>query len=131
MKISNLEKHIKDSSSEKQFQFSFCCQLCGGEWRSRMIPFSRAGSAPASDEKKVVFQVMYQREYEKAKKHSLNDAKDSFNICPICGRLVCDSCFMICDDVDMCTECSERLKEAGKRVSELSIDEAKKIEAVL
>jgi len=32
---------------------------------------------------------------------ALNQAKEIFNICPICKRLVCDHCFLICDDLDM------------------------------
>ena len=33
--------------------------------------------------------------------------------CPICKRLVCDHCFLICDDLDMCVQCAEKLNEKG------------------
>ena len=34
-------------------------------------------------------------------------------ICPICKRLVCDHCFLICDDLDMCVQCATKLNEKG------------------
>ena len=40
-------------------------------------------------------------------------AKEIFNICPICKRLVCDHCFLICDDLDMCVQCAAKLNERG------------------
>ena len=33
--------------------------------------------------------------------------------CPICKRLVCDHCFLICDDLDMCVQCAAKLNEKG------------------
>ena len=44
---------------------------------------------------------------------ALNQAKEIFNICPICKRLVCDHCFLICDDLDMCVQCAAKLNEKG------------------
>ena len=49
------------------------------------------------------------RAFQKA----LNQAKEIFNICPICKRLVCDHCFLICDDLDMCVQCAAKLNEKG------------------
>ena len=46
-------------------------------------------------------------------KDALNQAKEIFNICPICKRLVCDHCFLICDDLDMCVQCAAILNEKG------------------
>ena len=36
-----------------------------------------------------------------------------------CGtkRLVCDACFLICDEMDLCRECAARMKEPGEPVA--------------
>ena len=36
-----------------------------------------------------------------------------------CGtkRLVCDACFLICDEMDLCRECAGRMKEPGEPVA--------------
>ena len=44
------------------------------------------------------------------------EAADNMNYCPICKRLVCDRCFLICDDLDMCKRCAARLEEKGSPV---------------
>ena len=38
------------------------------------------------------------------------------NDCPICKRLVCSRCFLICDDLDMCKQCAAHLEETGSPV---------------
>ena len=38
-------------------------------------------------------------------------------VCPICRRLICDSCFLICEEMDMCRACAKRLKEDGEPVN--------------
>ena len=50
---------------------------------------------------------------ELAFQKAVNQAKEIFNICPICKRLVCDHCFLICDDLDMCVQCATKLNEKG------------------
>ena len=117
MKKISLKKYLKDISSDSLYQFSISCQICGRSWDSRPLPFSKAGSQPETAEKKIIYDVMYQRELEAARDSAVLAGKDHFNLCPICGKLVCDDCFMICDDLDMCRECSVRLNEAGNSVA--------------
>ena len=57
----------------------------------------------------VVYVYLTGTAFQKA----LNQAKEIFNICPICKRLVCDHCFLICDDLDMCVQCATKLNEKG------------------
>ena len=40
-----------------------------------------------------------------------------FSQCPVCRRLVCDACFLICDEMDLCRECAARMKEPGEPVA--------------
>lgn len=49
---------------------------------------------------------------------AVKEAEKVFNLCPICNRIVCDYCFLICDDIDLCSSCASRLKETGSPVAE-------------
>ena len=42
------------------------------------------------------------------------EARERFSQCPICRRLVCDACFLICDEMDLCRECAGRMEESGE-----------------
>ena len=37
--------------------------------------------------------------------------------CPVCGRLVCDRCFLICEDLDLCIACAKALQVRGDVVA--------------
>ena len=39
------------------------------------------------------------------------------NYCPVCKRLVCNQCFLICDDLDMCRQCATALEQKGQPVA--------------
>lgn len=39
------------------------------------------------------------------------------NYCPVCKRLVCNQCFLICDDLDMCRQCAAALEQKGQPVA--------------
>ncbi|MDY3221775.1 MAG: hypothetical protein SOX11_01355 [Lachnospiraceae bacterium] len=70
--------------------------------------FSRARVTPLSEGKRVIFDVLYKKEKE--------EAGMVFNKCPICSRLVCDRCFLVCDELDMCVSCAHYLQEQGEPV---------------
>ena len=36
---------------------------------------------------------------------------------PVCGRLVCDRCFLICEDLDLCIACAKALRVRGDVVA--------------
>ena len=112
----NTRALLLDGSTTEEFRFSLCCAQCGEAWHSRPERFSKAGITPETGGKQVVFNVLYQREREKARNRAAEEAAVNFNTCPICRRMVCDHCFMICDDLDMCQSCAERLQEKGELV---------------
>ena len=68
-------------------------------------------------EKQELYEVLYQREKERALQAARKEARERFSQCPICRRLVCDSCFLICDEMDLCRECAGRMKESGEPVA--------------
>ena len=107
---------LTDRSTSASFGFSMVCAECGKEWKSTPIVFSKAGIEPETEGKKVIFDALYQREKETAAEKAVEEASNVFNQCPICRRPVCDYCFMICDDLDLCTACATRLQEPGELV---------------
>lgn len=113
-----LKESIKDCSTKTQFCFHVCCMECGSVWKSRPVAFSKAETQAPTMEKQIVYDVLYQREKERALEQALNEAREVFSVCPICGRLVCDQCFLICEELDMCSICAKCLKEPGYPVTD-------------
>ena len=116
MLAEKVRQMLLDRSDAESFCFELPCQECGEIWKSRPIRFSRAGVKPGSEGKSIVFDALYEKEKQIARELAVKEAMQNFNICPICGRLVCDRCFMLCEDLDMCTSCAGKLEEPGERV---------------
>ncbi len=112
-----IRKAIVDCSDENTFRFAILCEECKSQWKSTPYAFSKAGVMPETEAKKIIFQKLYQREWERARSIAIEEATQHFNLCPMCSRLVCDKCFMICDDLDMCVSCADRLEERGEAVA--------------
>ena len=119
-----LESALADCSTERAFCFQLQCGQCGAIWRSKPIAFSKAGVDAPTEEKRIVYEAMYQREKAWAKAIAVREALEHFNLCPICRRLVCDRCFLICSGLDMCSGCAERLNERGEPVSARAVSAA-------
>lgn len=116
--MDQIKELLKDCSDSNQFCFSMKCMLCGEEWISTPIRFSRAQVIPETEEKRTIYEILYDKEKEYARKNAIKEAEAYFNLCPVCNKIVCDQCFMICDDLDMCSECAARFREKGEHVSE-------------
>ena len=110
-------EQLQDRSTQDEFIFSLRCSDCGDVWKSEAVRFSRAGVKPETPEKKIIFDTLYRKERESAMNRACKAAVTMVNFCPICRRLVCDYCFLICDDLDMCQSCADRLQETGQRVA--------------
>ena len=119
----NLSEILRDCSDEAQFRFAVTCEACGRVWQSRARAFSKARIPPATEGKKVVYAALYRREQQAAKEAALREAASHFSRCPICRRWVCDGCFLLCEDLDMCRSCAERLEETGSAVEALPANE--------
>ena len=115
----NLLDILVDCSDGDQFQFSVTCGECGKVWKSRTVAFSKARIPPVTEGKKVIYATLYQREKQAAREAARKEAAAHFSRCPICHRWVCDSCFMVCEDLDMCRRCAETLQETGSIVGSL------------
>lgn len=114
--IKLLLDHLEDCSTSQYFCFAIRCEVCGEFWYSSSIPFSKASQDAKYLEKRELYEAIYNREKEQAKLTAGKEAMELFSQCPICRKLVCDSCFLICDEIDMCKECAQRMKEYGEPV---------------
>ena len=66
---------------------------------------------------RTVLRTLYERERTAARDKAAAEASEIFSQCPVCGRLVCDRCFLICEDLDLCTACAEALQVRGDVVA--------------
>ena len=112
-----VKEAMGDCSTVEEFRFLVRCQECSGIWHSTPIRFSKAGAEPEPEGMRTIFRTLYEREREAAREMAAAEAAEIFNYCPVCGRLGCDRCFLICEDLDLCTACAEALQMRGSVVA--------------
>lgn len=108
-----IEKVIENLSTRDMFLFRICCDACGAAYADRPVSFSKAGITPRAEGKKIIYDALYEQEFRAVRLSAIRDAAEHMNYCPICKRLVCNRCFLICDDLDMCKQCADHLQEQG------------------
>ena len=119
-----IESILENLSTKEVFLFRIICAGCGAEYANKPARFSKAGVSPASQGKKTISDALYEQEFRAARQTALRIGAEHMNYCPICKRLVCNQCFLICDDLDMCRHCAEALQEKGNPVEAVTIDAA-------
>ena len=112
-----IKEAMGDCSTIGEFRFLLRCQACGRTWHSSPVRFSKAGTKPETEGMRAVFRALYERERAAAREKAAAEASEIFSQCPVCGRLVCDRCFLICEDLDLCTACAEALQMHGSVVA--------------
>lgn len=115
---------LTNLSSKDVFVFVILCRSCGAEYGNKPIRFSKAGKLPANENKRIIYQALYEQEFRSARQSAIRSAAEHMNFCPICKRLVCNKCFMICEDLDMCKQCADALEQPGSTVLSDVIEEA-------
>ncbi len=111
-----VEKLLENLSTREVFLFRIACSTCAAEYGGKPVRFSKAGITPPTEGKRIVFEACYEQELRSARLSAIRDAAEQLNYCPICKRLICNRCFLICDDLDMCKQCAARLEETGSPV---------------
>ena len=111
-----IESILENLSTKEVFLFRITCAGCGAEYANKPTRFSKAGVTPLSQAKKTIYDALYEQEYRAARQTALRTGAEYMNYCPICKRLVCNRCFLICDDLDMCNQCAAHLEEKGSPV---------------
>ena len=109
--------YLEDCSAKGKIQYRVRCENCKKLWYSGEKTFSHAHIAPKTEGKRIIYQTLYQREQKEAFQQAAEEAREVFSRCPICGRLVCDACFLLCEEIEMCISCAARLEEAGTTVT--------------
>ena len=108
-----IEMLLENLSTRDVFLFRIACAACGTEYGNRPVRFSKAGVIPQTPKKAALYEILYAQELQSARLSAVRDAAEHLNYCPICKRLVCNRCFLICDDLDMCKQCAAHLEETG------------------
>lgn len=112
-----LMSQIRDCSDDKRIAFGFECESCGKLWEVISVPFTRKA---VSETEQVIRDAQYRREWERVKTEALKAFREHFSVCPICGKIVCDYCFVICDEIEMCSTCAKELGKQGTPVLPLA-----------
>lgn len=111
-----VEAVLENRSSKEVFLFQVTCECCGTHYGNRPLRFSKAGTPPTTQSKQIVYSALYEQEFRSARQTAIRNASEHMNYCPICRRLVCNQCFLICDELDMCRSCAARLELRGNPV---------------
>ena len=111
-----VELVLENLSTRDFFLFRVLCGECGTAYGNKTVRFSKAGADLKTGSKKVIYDALYEQEFTSARLTAIRDAAEHLNYCPICKRLVCNRCFLICDDLDMCKQCAAHLEETGSPV---------------
>jgi hypothetical protein len=88
---------MTDESEGDVYCFTFYCDICGSPNQSVTYESDMEARYPNTRESEHI------AAFERANLEALN----WFSRCPICRRVVCDKCFCILDESDMCKECAE------------------------
>ena len=108
---------LENLSSRDVFLFRVVCGSCGTGYGNRSIRFSKACIVPAAKNQQILYDALYEQEFRAARQIAVRNAAENMNYCPICRRLVCNQCFLICEDLDMCTQCAADLDQQGRPVT--------------
>ena len=108
-----IELMLENLSTRDVFLFRVVCGSCGTEYGNKPIRFSKAEVIPQTPKKAALYEILYAQELQTARLSAVRDAAEHLNYCPICKRLVCNRCFLICEDLDMCKQCASAMEETG------------------
>ena len=111
-----VEAIIENLSTKEVFLFRVTCGSCGTEYGNKPIRFSKSEIPPTTQRKQIIYDALYEQEFRDARRVAIRNAAEHMNYCPICKRLVCNQCFLICDELDMCKQCAADLEQEGKPV---------------
>ena len=119
-----VEAVLENMSTKDVFVFRVSCGICETEYGNKPVRFSKAGMIPPDKNKRIIYEALYEQEFRSARQAAIRNATEHVNFCPICKRLVCNQCFLICEDLDMCRQCAQKLEQTGHPVLSNVIDEA-------
>ena len=108
-----VEAALENLSTKEVFLFRVTCGNCGTEYGNKPIRFSKAEIPPTTQSRQIIYNALYEQDFREARRIAIRNAAEHMNYCPICKRLVCNRCFLICEDLDMCKQCASAMEETG------------------
>jgi len=111
-----VEAFIRNLSTKDAFLFRISCENCGAEFGNRITRFSKARWLPTTQEESLICSTLYAQEFQNARQTAIRRAAEQLNYCPVCKRLVCNQCFLICGEMDMCRTCAAKQGQRGQPV---------------
>lgn len=111
-----VEAVLENLSTKEVFLFRVTCGNCGTEYGNRPMRFSKSEIPVTTPSKQIIYDALYEQELREARRIAIRNAAEHMNYCPICKRLVCNQCFLICDDLDLCRQCAADLEQQGNPV---------------
>lgn len=90
--LNPITRKVTDESDDCGFHFTFYCDICGSPWSG--VYYRGSGDS-----------MEWESEHIAAYERSNREAMMHFNRCPVCKRMVCDKCFVILDERDVCKDC--------------------------
>ena len=111
-----VEAVLENLSTKEVFLFRVTCGSCDTEYGNRPIRFSKSEIPVTTPSKQIIYDALYEQEFREARRIAIRNAAEHLNYCPICKRLVCNQCFLICDDLYMCKQCAADLEQQGNPV---------------
>ncbi len=107
---------IRDKSTDRFFKFSFYCDRCEKEWTSEEYPFVHSFSDELTDDEQRAKEILWRIDHDVALERANLEARLQFNYCKTCGGIVCDECFAMEEDEDLCQDCaSQKIPPKNKR----------------
>ena len=119
-----VETTLENMSTKEVFLFRISCAICAQEYGNKPTRFTKAGVTPSTPGKRIIYEALYEQELRDARNMAIRSAAEQMNYCPICKRLICNQCFLICDDLDMCKQCAAALEQKGQPVAPRVIEAA-------
>ena len=112
-----VEAVLENQSSKEVFLFRVTCANCGTDYGNPPRRFSKAETAPTTKSEEIIYNALYEEELRTVRQSAIRNIAEQMNYCPICKRLVCNQCFLICDELDMCKQCAAKLQQKGLPVA--------------
>lgn len=112
-----VKEAMGDCSTVEEFRFLVRCQNAVEYGTAVPSAFPKPARSLESEGMRTILRTLYEREREAAREKAAAEAAEFFNYCPVCGRLVCDRCFLICEDLDLCIACAKALQVRGDVVA--------------
>ena len=106
--LKTITKNFTDRSTDRFFQFSFYCDRCGKKWTSEQYPFVHGFSKELTDDERKAKEILWRIDHDAAFERANLEARLRFNSCKACGAIVCDECFAMEEEDDLCVDCANR-----------------------